>query len=90
MATLSIFAATTAVTLSHEHEVSTSASAPHLVGDAFAAWWNGSKVQALYRRWDGHLGELWRTRPTATDLVSRPTRTHIRAGHIPRFRRNSP
>ncbi len=58
MATLSIFAATTAVTLSHEHEVSTSALVPHLVGDAFAAWWNGSEAQALYRRWDGHLGEL--------------------------------
>ena len=58
---LALFAATTAATLSHEHEGPSSEFAPHIAVDAWeavSAWWNGSSAQALYRRWDGHLGEL--------------------------------
>ena len=52
---LAIFAATTAVSLPREREKPNPEPAPLA---AVAAWWNGSAAQALYRRWDGHLGEL--------------------------------
>ncbi|NNJ25671.1 hypothetical protein LzC2_17440 [Planctomycetes bacterium LzC2] len=58
---LALFAATTAVTLTQEHDERTADFVPQPVVCAvnlLADAWNGSQAQALYCRWDGHVADF--------------------------------